>query len=131
MNESAGKILLIEDNKETQLLIKVLLRDFYSIDVSSDLNNSVKLLAEQIYLLVLLDINLMGAKDGIKILEFIRGNEGTANLPVIIMTAYELSDDEKKYLTNNSNAFLAKPFDKELLFQSVRKSIKEYQLKHI
>lgn len=120
MIASTGKILLIEDNKETQLLIKVLLRDFYTLDISGDFAGSLKLLNEQKYSMVLLDINLMGNKDGIKILEFIRGNSMTSNLPVIIITAYEFSENEKKFLTDNSSAFITKPFEKESLLKTVK-----------
>ncbi len=115
------KILLIEDNKETQLLIKVILREFYTIDIVSDYDNSIKSLIENEYGLVILDINLMGNKEGIKILEYLKANQKLMKLPVIIITAYEFSDDEKQYLFENSDLYISKPFDRDLLLKSVNK----------
>ena len=119
MSPASGKILVVEDNKETQLLIKVMLREFYSIDLSANVESSIKLLDENEYQLVLLDINLSGSKDGIKILQHIRGNNKTENLPVIIITAYDYLEEEKKYLLENSSDFISKPFEKESLLKSV------------
>ena len=123
MSPASGKILVVEDNKETQLLIKVMLREFYSIDLSANVENSLKLLDENEYQLVLLDINLSGSKDGIKILQHIRGNYKTQNLPVIIITAYDYLEEEKKYLLENSSDFISKPFEKESLLKSVEINI--------
>ena len=123
MSPASGKILVVEDNKETQLLIKVMFREFYSIDLSANVENSLKLLDENEYQLVLLDINLSGSKDGIKILQHIRGNNKTENLPVIIITAYDYLEEEKKYLLENSSDFISKPFEKESLLKSVEINI--------
>ena len=123
MSIESGKILLVEDNKETQLLIKVMLREFYKVDLADSIENSLKLLNENDYQLVLLDINLAGSKDGIKILQNIRGENKTKHLPVIIVTAYDFIEDEKNYLIENSNDFITKPFDKDLLLKSVQKNI--------
>ena len=123
MSLASGKILVVEDNKETQLLIKVMLREFYSIDLSANVESSIKLLDENEYQLVLLDINLSGSKDGIKILQHIRGNNKTENLPVIIITAYDYLEEEKKYLLENSSDFISKPFEKESLLKSVEINI--------
>ncbi len=119
----SGKILLVEDNKETQLLIKVMLREFYKIDLAASIENSLNLLEENDYQLVLLDINLAGSKDGIKILQNIRGKNKTKYLPVIIVTAYDFLEDEKKYLIENSSDFITKPFGKESLLNSVQRNI--------
>ena len=119
----SGNILVVEDNKETQLLIKVMLREFYSIDLSDNIESSIKLLDDNDYQLVLLDINLTGSKDGIKILQHIRSTNKIQNLPVIIITAYDYLEEEKKYLLDNSSDFITKPFEKESLLKSVEKNI--------
>lgn len=120
MKDNSGRILLIEDNRETQLLIKVLLRNYYSLDISGEYENSIKLLDKNNYMLVLLDINLSGSKDGIKILQHIKQLHNS-DISVIIISAYDFTEEEKKYLVQNSNDFITKPFEKELLLNSIKK----------
>lgn len=123
MSKTSGRILLIEDNKETQLLIKVLLRNYYKLDIAGDSDNSVKLLNENEYSLILLDINLSKNKEGITILEHIRSGKSKKDLPVIVITAYDLSDDENQFLSENTNALITKPFDNDYLINAVRENI--------
>jgi len=90
-----NKILVVEDNTETQLIIKVNLRDIYDVEITDNIDDAISLINNNNFDLVLLDINLGNSDDGRDVLNMIKKEPDYSNLPVIIITAYDIDDDEK------------------------------------
>ena len=80
------KILVVEDNSETQLIIKVNLRNDYDVEFVDNANDAIELLKSEHFDLVILDVNLQGDEDGKAVLEKIRGELNLIDLPVIVTT---------------------------------------------
>ena len=118
------KILIVEDNTETQLIIKVSIRDLYDSTVVSNGQEALDSFKDNNYSLVLLDINLGGEMDGRDVLERIRGELNQPNLPVIIITAYDLPDREKSFLMSLTCDYLEKPISKDILLSSINKCLR-------
>ena len=78
------KILIVEDNTETQLIIKVSIRDLYDVVIVSSAEEALESIKKNDFNLVLLDINLGGQMDGRIVLEKIRGELNKPDLPVIM-----------------------------------------------
>jgi len=113
------KLLVVEDNRESQLIIKVALRNDYDIQVACSEESATSLLKNEKFDLVLLDLNLNGQGDGVSILKNIRGENSTNKLPVIVTTAYDLNPNDKKFFDENANGFIQKPFIKKNLLESI------------
>ncbi len=118
------KILVVEDNSETQLIIKVNLRDDYDVEIVDNANDALELLKKKHFDLVILDVNLQGEEDGKAVLEKIRGELNLGTLPVIVTTAYDLKEEDKNILMKISNAYIEKPLEKENLLASIKKCLK-------
>lgn len=118
------KILVVEDNSETQLIIKVNLRDDYDVEIVDNANDALELLKKKHFDLVILDVNLQGEDDGKAVLEKIRGELNLGTLPVIVTTAYDLKEEDKNILMKISNAYIEKPLEKENLLASIKKCLK-------
>lgn len=116
-----SKLLVVEDNKETQLIIKVALRNNYDLQTVSNASDAIFLLSNNKFELVLLDLNLQNEEDGKIVLMQIREKMKNHKLPVIIVTAYDLRPDDEKFYFENANGFIPKPFDKKTLLESVNK----------
>ncbi|MCW8961826.1 MAG: response regulator [Ignavibacteriaceae bacterium] len=116
-----SKLLVVEDNRETQLIIKVTLRDKYDLQVVGNATDAISLLLKNNFDLVLLDLNLDGQDDGKNILTEIREEMRNFDLPVIIATAYDLKPEDEEFYNQNANGFIPKPFDKKTLLESVNK----------
>ncbi|MCW9096909.1 MAG: response regulator, partial [Ignavibacteriaceae bacterium] len=114
-----SKLLVVEDNRETQLIIKVTLRDKYDLQVVGNATDAISLLLKNNFDLVLLDLNLDGQDDGKNILTEIREEMRNFDLPVIIATAYDLKPEDEEFYNQNANGFIPKPFDKKTLLESV------------
>jgi len=114
-----NKILVVEDNTETQLIIKVNLRDIYDVELTDNIEDAISLIKNNNFDLVLLDINLGNSDDGRDILDMIKKEPEYSNIPVIIITAYDIDDDEKDLLMKLSCDYLEKPLDKKVLLDSI------------
>ncbi len=119
MTSKKNKILVVEDNTETQLIIKVNLRDVYDVELTDNIDDAISLIKNNNFDLVLLDINLGNSDDGRDVLNMIKKEPDYSNLPVIIITAYDIDDDEKDLLMKLSCDYLEKPLDKEVLLNSI------------
>lgn len=102
------RILIIEDETELRESMAEGLRiDGYEIDTASDGETGLDLLFDNVYDLVLLDLNLPKL-DGMDILrEFRKENLET---PVIILSARIGLDDKINGLDEGANDYLTKPF---------------------
>ena len=119
MTSKKNKILVVEDNTETQLIIKVNLRDVYDVEITDNIDDAISLIKINNFDLVLLDINLGNGKDGRDVLNMIKEEPDYSNLPVIIITAYDIDEDEKDLLMKLSCDYLEKPLDKKVLLNSI------------
>lgn len=119
MTSKKNKILVVEDNTETQLIIKVNLRDIYDVEITDNIDDAMSLINNNNFDLVLLDINLGNSDDGRDVLNMIKKEPDYSNLPVIIITAYDIDDDEKELLMKLSCDYLEKPLDKKVLLNSI------------
>lgn len=117
------KILVIEDNIESQLIYKVYLRSIYSVEFADTGESGLELLKANKYNLLLLDINLPGQLNGEDVLKIIRNNLKIPDFPVIVITAYALKGDKEKFLQQGANNYLAKPVDKKVLLDEIAKLI--------
>ncbi len=119
MTSKKNKILVVEDNTETQLIIKVNLRNIYDVEITDNIDDAISLIKNNNFDLVLLDINLGNGKDGRDVLNMIKEEPDYSNLPVIIITAYDIDEDEKDLLMKLSCDYLEKPLDKKVLLNSI------------
>ena len=112
-NFNAKKVLVAEDNKTNQMLIKILLDD---LDIESKIAED-GLVAEKMFLeekfdLILMDIN-MPNKNGLEAMKSIKLIDH--NMPVVAVTANAISGDKEKYIQEGFNDYLTKPiYTKEL-----------------
>jgi CheY-like chemotaxis protein len=113
------KILIIEDNFETQLVFKIFLREFYEVEVSDNADSGLELIKNNRFDLLLLDINLPGKLDGNDVLRIVK-HELKIKFPVIVITAYAMRGDKEKFLAKGADCYIAKPVEKSLLLEKVK-----------
>ena len=113
------KLLLVEDNHETQLIIKAMFRDIYIVQGVDNSDDALSLLSKAHFDVLLLDINLNGKGSGKELLAQIRKQEKTKNLPVVVVTAYDLNTKDEEFFSKNSNGVISKPIDKKTLTAKV------------
>lgn len=121
ISEDATRILLVEDDAASQIIIKVLsLQKGWQFASANNGKEAIELLQKQSFDLILMDVQ-MPIMDGFTATEVIRQIEGSNHTPIIALTAYALSDDKQKCLTAGMDDYLPKPIDLNSLSQMVHK----------
>ncbi len=123
--DQKAKILYIENNIDTQELVKIFLHQLAEVDCAIHAENILQLLSEKNYDLILLDINLPGRIDGTDAIKLIRRDERFKDIPIIAVTAYAMIGDREKFLKLGCNEYISKPFFREELQTKVQNILNE------
>ena len=116
------RILLVEDDQMIGEALCVALRDAaYAVDWVQDGETALRVLCNQGYQAVLLDLGLPRC-DGIEVLNKLRAKEGA--LPVIIITARDELEERIKGLDSGADDYLVKPFDIDELLARLRATLR-------
>lgn len=123
------RILVIDDREELLTLLRMLLEDAaYRVSVSLDGSEVIELARSDPPDLIVLDMRL-GGVSGLDVLESLRANKTTAEIPVIVATAAVAEADivENLAATNPgryaSVSVLKKPFDGDALLEQIERMI--------
>jgi PAS domain S-box-containing protein len=118
------KILLAEDIKLNQLLIKTMLNVFgFEIHVAVNGKVAIEKLKKNKYDLVLMDLQ-MPEMDGFEATEYIRKNIDTV-IPIIALTADVTSVDLEKCRAIGMNDYISKPVDEKTLYHKIMRYIQK------
>lgn len=112
------KILIIEDNFETQLVFKIYLREFYEITISDNATDGLEEIKNNNFDLLILDVNLPGKLDGNDVLRILK-KEFQLDIRVIVVTAYAMKGDREKFLAQGADDYIAKPVEKAFLLKRI------------
>ena len=122
---SGKKILIIEDD---QLLLPALAARLkangYNVVSAADALSAISVALEEAPDLVILDLGLP-AGDGFVVLEQMRGLPDLVETPVIVLTASDPAENEKRALDAGAVAFFQKPFDNHELLTIIRQALGE------
>lgn len=121
----AGKVLVAEDNKDIQDLVRLLLNKAgIEPDIVENGELAVELAKLSTYDLVFLDIQ-MPVMDGFRAIEELRQRSYVA--PVVAMTANAMKEDREKCKKSGFSDFISKPIDQNDLYSILTKYLKSGQ----
>ncbi len=105
------KILIVEDNPMNMELVLDIL-EFYghNITKAEDGIKALERLAEQKFDIILLDMQLP-KMDGLEVLDRIKKNPETAEIPVIAVTAHAMKGSEEHFIEMGCVDYVSKPID--------------------
>lgn len=111
MPEEKQKILVIEDDEDTRVLLEFILnRAGFNIYLAIDGEAALdRIETETPPALILLDI-LMPYHDGFEVLQAIKANEQWQQIPVIMLTSREDEDDIVRGFRLGITDYVTKPF---------------------
>lgn len=107
---SADILLVDDDLTNAEMLARRLRRLGYRIETCSDGAQACRLLESRVFDLVLLDI-IMPGMSGLEVLSRLRQAQTMTELPVIMVTARDTSDDIVTALEYGANDYITKPVD--------------------
>jgi signal transduction histidine kinase/CheY-like chemotaxis protein len=127
LNFSTSGVLVVEDNKVNQLLVKNMLRKFgfENIDTAENGRIALNCLKEKDYDIVLMDIQ-MPEMDGYEITREIRHRirKEMREVPIIALTADASEKEKMKARESGMNDYVVKPYTPEELYFTMLKYVK-------
>ena len=121
--EKLGHILIIEDNRDTQTLLKYLLGADYDIKIVGEFNQAVEVANEASFDLLLIDINLGEERTGVDLLNILRETDPYNDVPMIAITAYAMPGDFQRFINIGFDAYISKPFTRHDLINTIKNFI--------
>jgi len=119
------KILYVEDDRFSLLLIAHMLRDKYDIDGAENAETAFEMVLENRYDLILMDIRLGPVgKSGLELVHDIRQLPYYKVVPVIAVTAYAMAGDRENILKNGCDDYVAKPINFKILNSAILNQLK-------
>ncbi len=119
-----ARLLLAEDNLVNQkVVLAILRRKGYQIDVANDGREALAKLEANPYDLVLMDVQ-MPVLDGLEATRAIRRDSRWDKLAIIAMTAHAMNGDKERCLQAGMNAYISKPVQPAHLMATIEKHLK-------
>jgi DNA-binding response OmpR family regulator len=115
----AERILVVEDDEDNLTIIRRLLQGAnYEVAAVMSGGDALKLLQTETFDVILLDI-MMPDISGLDVLQKIKAESATADLPVILVTARSSDDDLMSGYQYGADYYVTKPFTKKQLLYGI------------
>ena len=115
-------VLVVEDNWETAQLVKRILRSYCPLTVVHNIEDAVNAFSEDDFNVALIDVNLGEEKTGTQLLHQLRNISAKDSFYGIAFTAYALPSDQANFISQGFDDYLAKPFTKSALLESLSRA---------
>lgn len=120
---SRPKILVVDDQLEIRRLLSISLGADYEMIEAADGQAALDLLTLHQPSLVLLDVMLPGALDGLQVLDRIRAHPELGGVVVAMLTARGQLADEHAAMTRGADAYFTKPFSPLAMRSWIREAL--------
>lgn len=118
-SDESGLILIVEDDEDTQYVYRLIL-EAHGFDVlaATSGTDGLRLAREKHPSAVLMDVSIP-EMDGWTVTRTLKGEESTADLPVIVITAHAFPEDREMAERVGCDGFLTKPCEPRLVLEEV------------
>ena len=125
-----GDILVVDDNEDfTNFIRNILQRSKFNISTARNGVEAIEFLRRKIPSLVFLDL-LMPEMDGFKVVEKMREDESLKDVPVVVLTAMEITQEERGMLNSHIKNIVRKEgLTREMILREVNKFIQREERK--
>ena len=123
-NQPESTILIIDDNKELLWMLKDILSDEYSILTAEDGEKGLAILKQKTPDLIITDI-MMPKIDGITLTKQLKSNKHTVQIPLVILSAKNTTDEKIEGIESGADAYIPKPFNTHYLKSIIKQLIKK------
>lgn len=107
-------ILIVEDNLDIQQYLTACLEKHYQVIIAQNGQEGIDMALEVVPELIVSDV-MMPIKDGFELCDFLKNDERTSHIPIILLTARSGYKAKISGLKKGADAYLTKPFEPEEL----------------
>jgi two-component system cell cycle response regulator DivK len=118
------RILVVEDQEDNRKIVRDLVTaSGYELVEAATGEEGLEVAARERPDLILMDIQLPGI-DGYEVTRRIKANPQLRQIPIIAVTSYALSGDDKKAFAAGCDGYVTKPFSPRLLLAKIKEYLK-------
>jgi class 3 adenylate cyclase len=129
MKLEQGRVLVVDDNEANRdLLARRVRRQGHSVTVAEDGVIALKLMQQEPFDLVLLDI-MMPNMNGYQVLEYIKTDPNLRHIPVIVISAVDDINSVVECIELGAEDYLPKPFNAVLLAARISNCLEKKRLR--
>jgi DNA-binding response OmpR family regulator len=115
------KLLVVEDDFENQKLLEIYLSKKFDIMVCDSADSFYECLKNSKFDMFLVDISLLGDKNGLELMKELRQSSEYVNSPIVCISAHVFPADRENAFKAGADEFLARPIYNEELLASLLK----------
>ncbi|NJD21268.1 MAG: response regulator [Melioribacter sp.] len=123
--ERRPKLLIVEDDDLNQLIYNRIFASKYDIVMCKNEDDFYPALNANKFDIFLIDISLVGTKDGIQLIQELRQMKEYKSTPIIVVTANAFKRDEEIAKDAGATKFLRKPIDTKMLIEEFETSLNQ------
>lgn len=112
-------ILVVEDNPDTQTLLRYMLKKDFDVAFTSLVDEALDLATKRAFDLFILDINLGEERTGLDLLALLRERPSYVDAPALALTAYAMPGDRDRFLQAGFDGYISKPFTRRELLGAI------------
>ena len=116
-------LLAIDDNEDILNLVGRLLGDEYNILTANNGKDGLKMASKYIPDVIICDV-MMPIMDGLECTRKLKEEVSTSHIPILMLTACSMDEQRIQGLESGADAYIAKPFNIEILNAQLRNLIK-------
>ena len=113
-DEQRPLVLMIDDNKDIQILVSSLLSDKYNVITASGGKEGLKKAVKYVPDLIICDVMMPGI-DGLECCKRIKNEVSTSHIPVLMLTACTMDEQRVQCYDSGCDGYVAKPFNSAVL----------------
>lgn len=120
------RILVVDDDKNTRLLLKAVLEaESYTVFTADNGESALDMMDREHIDLVVLDI-MMPKMDGYEFTKILRENQST--LPILMVSAKHLPEDKHRGFIVGTDDYMTKPIDEEEMLLRIKALLRRAQI---
>ena len=121
------KVLVVEDQKDLRSHLSKILQMHYRVDEAENGVEGLEKASSSLPDIIISDV-MMPEMDGFTFCDKLRKNVITSHIPIIMLTALDNMDSKREGLEMGADAYVVKPFDKQLLVSQIQNLLNNRQL---
>ncbi len=123
MKKSDKKVFIVDDEPDLREVLNTLFQqEGYQKVLASDGKMALDLVKKNIPDVILLDVN-MPKMNGFQVLEKLKKDKLTMDIPVIMVTARDGNEDMQEGISRFADKYITKPYDIKKLLMEVEKTL--------
>lgn len=125
MDKKKPRLLVVEDDLENQKFLRIFLKRNFELDVCDSEESFYEKLNKNKYDIILMDISLRGAKDGLQLTKELRSQEKYKNMPIVGLSAHAFQKDRDNAYQAGIDIFITKPAHGNFLMENLLAALKQ------